>query len=94
MKFYGDFCRYGRVEITLDDAPDRLEITAPSGEKHTVYSFKYQPVEIVYDSEGFEDTRAVGKPFSIARFTPLELGRYIFEAYCGDRLTDGDTLYN
>ena len=92
MKFYGDFCRYGRIEIILDEKAERIEITAPSGKKHTVYSFKHQPIELTYDHEGFEKAKTVGDPITVARFTPHEPGKYVFEAYSGENMIDSDTL--
>ena len=92
MKFFGDFCRYGRIEIILDEKAERIEVTAPSGKKHTVYSFKHQPIELTYDHEGFEKTKTVTAPITVARFTPHEPGKYVFEAYSGENMIDSDTL--
>ncbi|MBI4659477.1 MAG: cellulase family glycosylhydrolase [Verrucomicrobia bacterium] len=82
--------RYGRwqKEFPPEKQVTRVEFTGPDGKVETRPAFLHQPAKLVYDHQGFETIEPQGVQVTAVRFTPVQLGRYRWQALAGEEVVD------
>lgn len=81
MKINGILKKYERLEFELNDNAKYIKITQPNGEKNILYPFSYQPIDISYEEEGFENVSKKGTEKTLCRFTPDFAGKMTVECF-------------
>ena len=73
-------------QFPLSSGVDRVEFTAPDGERETRPAFVHQPAAFSYDVHGYETVTPAGDLVLQARFTPEQPGIYTYRSFTGQTI--------
>ncbi len=83
---------YERIEFEVLPETSRVEIAKPDGNIEVCEPFKYQPIRLEYDVEGFETALPNSEVEYLCRYTPDMCGEYKVIAYCGNEMVEEHSL--
>lgn len=83
FKINGQKERYERLQIDISRKSDikYIKVITPSGRTDKILPFKPQPVSFYYTDEGIEKSSVTEDYYYACRYTPEEVGEFIFEAW-------------